>query len=165
MAAPVDLTGQRFGKLVASHLFESGGKRRKWYCVCDCGGDATVITENLRSGNSKACGQCRISTLPNRRHGHTGDGWASPTYISWRAMLARCTNPKRANAKHYLERGISYDPRWSHFENFLADMGERPGGLTLDRRDNDVGYSKANCRWATPLEQRHNRRDACRVSL
>jgi hypothetical protein len=64
----------------------------------------------------------------------------------------------RENAKYYAERGIACDPSWDRFETFLADMGERPEGLTLDRIDNDLGYSKGNCRWATPLEQTHNRR-------
>ena len=73
-------------------------------------------------------------------------------------MKARCTNENTAGAKNYIGRGISYDPSWNDFEAFLADMGDRPAGKTLDRRDNDLGYSKANCRWATPLEQRHNRR-------
>lgn len=158
MPAAIDLCGQRFGKLVVSHLFESGGKRRKWYCVCDCGNDATPSTENLRSGNSAACGHCRVSPLPNLRHGHTGVGYSSKTYNSWIAMKARCTDAKREGARHYIGRGISYDPRWASFENFLADMGERPEGRTLDRINNELGYSKENCRWATPYEQTHNRR-------
>jgi transposase len=75
-------------------------------------------------------------------------------------MKQRCRSSIRDNAQHYVGRGISYDPRWEDFEAFLSDMGERPKGCSLDRADNDKGYSKANCRWATPTEQTRNRRIA-----
>jgi hypothetical protein len=78
-------------------------------------------------------------------------------------MLERCDDPKSASYKWYGARGISVDDaRWFEFANFRADMGERPPGKTLDRRDNDLGYSKANCRWATPKQQTDNRRSAQR---
>ncbi len=72
-------------------------------------------------------------------------------------MKRRCGHRRKENAEHYVGKGITYDPRWKEFEAFLADMGERPAGMTLDRRDNDKGYSKANCRWATPTQQTRNR--------
>jgi hypothetical protein len=163
MPAPLDLTGQRFGKLVALNVVGSSRHGRKWLCQCDCGRDAIVQAGNLGRGNSTACGRCRVPgpTTFTAKHGHSTNGYTSPTYISWRAMKSRCTNEKRENAQYYVDRGITYDPQWEDFEAFLADMGERPDGLTLDRINNDLGYSKANCRWATPLEQRHNRRDPC----
>lgn len=98
------------------------------------------------------------------RHGHavTGPGHSnneSPTYRVWRKMRARCDNPKNDWYHRYGGRGIKYATRWRKFENFLADMGVRPPGKTLDRIDNDGDYTKKNCRWATPLEQaRTNRR-------
>lgn len=81
----------------------------------------------------------------------------SKTYSSWVEMNRRCKDdPARACYPHYAGRGISVCERWHSFENFLADMGERPEGLTLDRIDNDRGYEPGNCRWATRVQQRRN---------
>lgn len=80
----------------------------------------------------------------------------TPTVVSWSGMKQRCKNPKDPSSKRYGGRGISFDPRWEVFENFLSDMGERPKGTTLDRIDNDKDYSKENCRWATSTQQMNN---------
>lgn len=84
----------------------------------------------------------------------------SPTYESWRKMKARCTNKSSNRYYRYGARGITYDPRWNSFQAFLADMGERPAGKTLDRIDNDKAYCKVNCKWSTATEQRRNRSDS-----
>lgn len=78
-------------------------------------------------------------------------------------MKTRCTNPKATRYPEYGGRGITVCERWNDFANFLADMGERPVGMTIDRRDNDLGYFKENCRWATHLEQTQNRANAIKV--
>lgn len=80
-------------------------------------------------------------------------------YPTWSAMVARCTNPNKDNYHRYGGRGITVCSTWMSFENFLADMGERPSGASLDRIDNDNGYSKDNCRWATKEEQMRNMAD------
>lgn len=83
-----------------------------------------------------------------------------PLYSVWAAMLARCTNPNEPSYKNYGGRGIAVTPRWHHFKNFVADMGPKPHGkLTLERRNNDLGYSKKNCIWASRTEQALNRRN------
>lgn len=93
-------------------------------------------------------------------HGHTANRIYSPTYHSWQAMLGRCRYKKRDIQNKYVNRGIDVCVRWHAFENFLKDMGERPEGTTLDRIDNNDGYSPFNCRWSTPVTQARNRRNA-----
>ena len=96
---------------------------------------------------------------PNYKHGHRSKyGKTSPTYNSWRDMKTRCLNSNCPDYKNYGGRGIKVCERWMDFTNFLADMGEKPEGLTLDRINNDGNYEPGNCRWATWKEQRRNQR-------
>lgn len=140
---------QRFGKLVAvSHTIQDG--RSAWVCRCDCGEMRVVRSYRLRTNGAKTCGCAK-----NVTHGKS----KTRTYNIWHAMRQRCGNPRNTNYKDYGGRGIKVCPEWQDsFEQFLADMGEAPGVMELERKDNNAGYSKANCIWATHADQMKNRR-------
>lgn len=165
----IDITGKRFGRLV---VLKDSGKRTPsggtlWLCRCDCGEIRIVWSHALRHGTTKSCGcyQRELgSSLAARallKHGHTTGQAMSPTYTSWSAMKKRCLNSTHPDWSNYGGRGITVCNRWlgKHgFENFLADMGKRPEGRTLDRIDVNGNYERTNCRWATPAVQNANRR-------
>lgn len=92
-----------------------------------------------------------------RKHGHASRALKSPTWTTWIGMIDRCTNPNNARWNRYGGRGVTVCARWSVFTNFLADMGSRPHGMTIDRKNNDGNYEADNCRWATRNEQNANR--------
>jgi hypothetical protein len=96
--------------------------------------------------------------MRTHNHSRVRGGLSSPTYKSWQGMHQRCSNPNDDKWKYYGERGIQVCERWQSFENFLADMGERPPDRTLDRIDNEGDYEPDNCRWADAVTQSRNRR-------
>jgi len=155
-----DITNQRFGRLVAIRILRRDRTGIHWLCACDCGQQSVTTASHLRRGHTRSCGCFRIDVVVNRslRHGHSRPGAHSPTHQSWRAMQTRCDNPRGKCYELYGGRGIAVCDRWRVFENFLADMGERPEGLTLDRLDVEGNYEPGNCRWATVQEQNRNRR-------
>lgn len=154
----IDLTGQVYSRLtVVSYAGRSADHRTYWFCECECGKTVPIRGDLLESGNTRSCGCLLIDSVT--RHGHSNSRKkASPTYVSWMSMTARCTKPDHKDYPKYGGAGISFCERWRDFRNFLEDMGERPPGMTLDRFPDESGnYEKSNCRWATPRQQSANR--------
>jgi hypothetical protein len=143
-----DLTGRQFGSwLVVAFSHRNARGELYWDCHCQCGARQPVRANVLRSGKSTSCG-CQII-------------YTQTTWDVWNLMLERCLNPDWPEFHRYGGRGILVSPRWqAQFENFLADMGERPEGMTLGRDNPNGHYVVGNCRWMTARELRSIRRAA-----
>jgi len=159
-----DLTNQTFGRLTVIGAAERDQRGRiRWLCICNCGTNTTVASSDLCSGNTQSCGCLSSELIINRNSTH---GLGKPTgYSSWAGMKSRCDSPNNFKYSNYGGRGISYDQQWSEFENFYADMGDRPEGSSLDRINNDGNYCKDNCKWSTPEEQANNTRSNVILTL
>lgn len=154
MGAFVDLTGKRYGRLTVLERTDSTGRNIRWLCRCDCGKESKVFGFSLKRGQTKSCGclQKEVTSEIMTKHGLTN----TPEYKIWKSMRDRINNPNNKAYGYYGGKGITYDPRWESFENFLEDMGERPKGMTLDRIDPNGNYCKENCRWADYSTQGYN---------
>jgi hypothetical protein len=151
------LTNQKFGRLtvISKDPIRSLSGSVRWNCICDCGKAIIVVGNNLTSGNTNSCGCLKIEI-------HTTHGMAnSPEYKTWAGIIQRCTNSNEEQYSDYGGRGITVCDRWlNSFEAFYRDMGPRPSpDHSIDRKENDKGYYKDNCRWATRAEQDNNKRN------
>lgn len=160
----IDLTGQRFGRLTVFKRQENDkfGQTR-WLCLCECGNKTIVLGGNLRSGHIKSCG-C-LQKENRLKHGHNIKGKISKTYTTWHGIIQRCTDPNHKSYQYYGGRipPITVCDRWNPkrgggFKNFLEDVDEIPEELTLDRINNEKGYSPDNYRLSTRKEQNRNYR-------
>jgi hypothetical protein len=151
MTQRIDIRDQRFHSLtVIEHVAGT-----KWRCLCDCGKEVERASLDIRTGKVKSCGCRKAEAIAKaqRTHGMTN----TATYRSWISMRRRCYDKTHPQYKYYGGAGVKVCERWrDDFAAFLEDMGERPQGKTLDRKDRVGDYEPTNCRWATQKEQMNN---------
>lgn len=161
-----DLTGKRFSRLLVIKLStEQRRHRPAWECRCACGKTIILSGNALQSGNTQSCGCWAIERAKEKFtiHGYSRspNKQKRKTHNAWSSLQNRCLNPYDRGYKNYGGRGITVCKRWlgkKGFINFLSDMGEAPLHLSLDRIDNNKGYSPKNCRWTDRKTQRNNQR-------
>jgi hypothetical protein len=144
-----DITNNKYGLLTVLGYVGEG----KWHCICECKEEKIVKTARLTTGHVKSCG-CLTKTNAVKHN-----AIKTKEYMTWTNIKARCNNPNNTAYKNYGARGIVICKEWlNSFENFFKDMGECPIGFSIERIDNDKGYTKDNCIWASPKIQAMNRR-------
>lgn len=157
MPKRIDLVGAKFGRLrVVSFKGRDSHRTSLWLCHCECGNQHVVARNNLRSGDVRSCGclHDEVAGKSSVTHGMS----KTRAYAIWKAMVKRCENPRTGKWHRYGGRGIAVCPAWRNsFEQFFADMGHPPDGMSIERKDNDKGYSPDNCEWATAREQSRNK--------
>lgn len=156
----LSLEGETFGKLTVLSKVEPHRHRTKFTCACECGNTTIVVGSDLKTGNTTSCGCVKKTTglTSNLKHGAASR--MTGAYRSWRSMKQRCTNENSPNWKTYGGNGVTVCSKWlESFDNFIADMGERPEGYSLERMDVTKGYSPENCKWIPLKDQCKNKRN------
>lgn len=154
--------GQAVGRLTIVSDAGCTGGRRSFLCRCECGNEKVILAQSLRGGLTRSCGcyHAERASSANTKHGKS----KHPIFKIWDGMLQRCSNPNNSQSEYYGDRGIKVCTEWANdFGAFLywATLDASPcwrRGLTLDRKDNELGYNPQNCQWATPAEQNRNQR-------
>lgn len=167
MTTQVDIVGQRFGRylVIAKSDKRTKAMKQMVLCKCDCGTEREVVAGNLRSGLTNSCGCWKDEKTSARMKKH---GFSKNTmYMRYRSMIKRCYEKTHKEYANYGGRGITVCSRWlDSVENYIEDMGFPPfKDASIDRIDNNLGYSKENCRWATKKEQSENRRATTMVNM
>jgi hypothetical protein len=154
----LDLTGQQFSRWAVVERAENTNLgSARWLCQCSCGNRVVVVGVNLRNGRSKSCGCLKKERMAERARSQVTHGRTRmPEYQAYRDARDRCRNPNSPSYAGYGARGIKF--LYANFEEFFADLGERPPGTSLERCNNHGHYQRSNCRWTTPVEQANNRR-------
>lgn len=157
MSNTFDLTGVKVGRLTVMGLGERRGGRPAWRCKCECGNEVTVITTSLSTGRTKSCGCLQKEKVSEscKKHGLYG----TRLYKIWSNMIQRCSNENNDSYKTYGAKGVFVCEEWKQFDSFCnwAMVSGYSDTLSIDRIENDKGYTPQNCRWATPQEQTDNR--------
>lgn len=153
------MTGLRFGSLLVGSYAGSVGSAQhaSWNCVCDCGNKTVAVGAYMRRGVTLSCGCKSVKQRFTSERVTTHGKSMSKIYRIWQNMKRRCSSDALGKErKNYFLKGIRVCDRWMEFDNFYADMGDAPDGMSIDRIDGSKGYEPSNCRWATPKQQGNN---------